>query len=561
MQRRMCDARGGFGIVLILVLAIIFVVAAGALAQGTFSQSVLRGTAKTIVGQQAQHIAEDALTEAHFFLGLAINSPEIAGGLYFRLFREFADEFTTTIPLSELTATESRLQQFKDYLVVGDEVRVRIVGQQPTSHANPTEHSRCGIMVLRVVVRHRKSRVVRKLRQSYEFTVSLTALPRPLDRATAFVKEGDKLVDGSGYPANSLIEESNEKMEDVAAAVDKFIEGYEEALQKVQGSAAVPQDVVSLLRETKRICEECKASLEAPVNVVSGNKEIAQERSVHLYPRHSYSLVSFEDELPLELLELPKRLRQCREDMAVAQEREREALAQLESYAASKPEKPVRLPSLQRSWCAAAAELNTLAKVLLLDEMRAFQLKIKPLSFKAMQSLEGLVRSFTLEDWHSRATMVFSSSEEFSEFKEQREVCSGVFVINGDGEFVVEGTFSGRSVIVVAGDCRVKSCLVMDKASDTVTVVVFGRLQIDGPVDGSLVAWGDLESSQSCAVSGSLLMRDVMGFGEVEMKGTLRRDERLLAGPARTDGLVATVDGKHQYVNVAPTQLAAKISR
>ena len=558
LQRR--NHNQGFGIILILVLAMIFVVAAGVLAQGTFSQSVLRGTARTLVNQQMQMVGEDILTEAKFFIGRSINSKDLAGGLYYRQFRQNTGLFNTTVPMAELPACQQKTNEESDFEVVGKNVELAVLKQCPTSHLDPTEHSRCGLLEIAVRVRHRDSGYTRKFKLNNEFSVSLTSLPRPLDRTTLFIKKGDKLVDGSGYTANSLIKESNSLLKDVISALEQFIKGYDKAIAKVSSSSATPAQVTQMLKATRQLCQNCKNRLSKPYALHNETKKSLGQQELCLYPAHSFSLVSFKYELDLELLSLPDRVREGRSKLEELQQRERKALAALEAYANSKPNPPTRLYELQESWCSAAEELSAQG-AFILAQFNTFQQVIRPLSYQAENALEATVRSFSPEDWRSRSNVAVSTCDELNNYLESDSACSGVFFLSNQNTWVVDRVFRGRCVIVVNGDCQLNRCLVEDVSRDTITIICFGEMSVCGPVDGSVVAWNEISIAKSTTIKGTLLVNDPLRSGRVSVKGKLIRDERLIAGPSGSNGLVDTVDTCQQYVNLVPCSLATMVTR
>ena len=559
MQRRSRKSDDGFGAILILVLAIIFVVAAGAMAQGTFSRTVLRGTAKTLVNQQMQMLGEDILTEAKYFISRAINSKDLAGGLYFRQFRRRTGKFDSSASLAELPISQKKAVELRDYEVIGHKVSLSVLKQSPTSHENPTEHSRCGLLEMAVKIEHKPSGFSRQLKLCHEFTVSLTSVPRPLDRTTLFVKEGDKLVDGSGYTANSLIEESNSILEDVVTALERFIEGYDDAIEKAQSSGVLSDQVLQMLIATRQLCVECRGKVKGPIRITRSPSE-AEGKSVLLYPSHSYSLVSFDEEVDLELLALPDRVRKGREDLNEAQQSERKALAALEEYADEKPNPPTRLYELQKRWCLNAEEVSALA-MSIIEQFRSFQQVIRPLSFKTMNSLDDTVNSFSVRDWRSRSTLAVESVEDMERHLSGDKGCSGVFFLSNRKKWVVDRVFRGRTVIVLTGDCQLNRCLVQDPKRDTVTLICFGELKVDGPVEGSIVAWNRATMTSRSVIKGTLLVKDPWQSGRPTLAGNINRDERLISGPSHSNGLVSTVDTNHQYVNIVPYSLATSCIR
>ncbi len=561
----------GFGIIITIVLALLFILAAGVFVQGSFSNAVLRNTSKVVIGREAQRLAGDLLTKGHFHLARTFNSNALSGGLYYRIIREKPKDFSTSIPLSELGVAKRQLLENEDFSVVDECLKVNVPKQLPTSHAWSNDYDRCGFVELKVTVRHEPTGVVRSVKRTYEFTVSLPSVPRPLDRYTLLIAQGRKFANSGKVTINRALSNATECLASTEATNIQLIEQYERAIKSLRDEEA-PGEFISIFEEIRNLCVECKSRLSKPVTlhkVGDGNKP---ERAVYLYPEFDFSLVSKEKHLRLENLDIAGKTSSFWQEYLISNNEYLEAnqvlnaafeemMKNFKNKSGSPQAVKQKLSAAQKRWCQSAEELTALAEAFLLADIQPIQAVTKPLSSTDMEQVNKSLGTITPKDWYSRSTVFVKRHEELQQFLRRKDGCSGVFFSNSLAALTVDQKFSGRCVIVTKGDCHVKRATVRDKNRDTITIVSFGNLTIHGDVDGSIVAYGSLSKNVNSNVKGTMIVKNPRASGDYEMKGPLTFDSRLVSGPEEANGKLDTLFSAHQLVNLSPYPLVTKVTR
>jgi len=569
--------RRGFGTLLILVLVLVLFLGTLAIGHGLFSTSLSVRAHRAFAGNLALQLATNAVTAAHVVVSRAVNTP---GTTLFRSCRERTDAFTVTLPAADLPGLTDELARHDGYRLEDDAVSVELLQQHPVSARVPTEYDRFGVLRIRAVVTHDVTGVVRRWSEAYDVKILAESPPRPIDGATFCMFEPSPFVDAFAKDgsANESIKGAVQRLAEFESARAKFQEEYGkliDALEDVDDEAA--RAPLEQLRQAVALLEAMGRTYPTVRLEPSGTTD-GIPSALHLFPAPPYMLCSTAAQVDLAAVNLPARVQRRVTAIQLLERQQGEAAEALQAFWDGKPKDLTPLPELQRTWCDRASAAAEAYRALLLDDYKTFQDTFVESAGAAYAALYPAFVAMQAVEYASRASAVLREGDTFGTGDERTigakfdallargdGTLSGVlFVDNRRQTLVLDTTFCGRLTLVVAGPLTIRRAQIADPSRDLVTIVSYGRLDVQGPVQAALVTAGSFTLGPTTAIQGSFVALSVdMGTAEAQalLAGTLVRDERLVSGPTRADGRAESIFADHQYVTVGPYPVATELER
>ena len=558
--------RGGFGTLLTLVLVMLLVLAIIGLGHGTFSSSVSNMSKVAARSDLALDLANNAITEAHFYIAHGVNDP--ACFLYDK-FRSEKSGFSFTLAKEHLPYFIAELKRQSTFQLEDKQVIVKVT-QEPLSKLHPTEHCRQGAFSIAVAMTHSQLALTRRVVNTFDWKLVKLGPPRPLDDSTLFIANASPMVT-TALDANDSMDKCIKRLGELLGLVKRARDAFTDMKSKVAGKPGAGS-VVSQLEEAIQNCQNMEKDW-PDIKVGSGDTK-SQTNVLHHFPTVEFSLVSRDKEIDLDDFNLPRLVRQ----RALAIElKEKEQGAAWDAYVKAFQDQNREAMRLFQDWATKVSTLADEYKGLLIDDYKDWQDTFTEVAGKEREALLPVIASFKKKDMVRHITMaVFegdahgngdlrSVQQKFDDLLARGPALSGfLFVNNGKSELHIDMTFKGRLTIATLGDVVIKRALVDDVGRDTITIISYGRMSVEGNVAGTLIACGSLIMDDGVKIDGSLLVHkpDYLAIPANKVfAGQLTRDERLVAGPQNDDGTMATIKKEALYVVVAPVQSSVEMYR
>ena len=558
--------QAGFGTLLTLVLVLLLVLAIIGLGHGTFSSSVSNMSKVAARSDMASDLANNGLTESHFYIANSVNDP--ASFLYDK-FRSEKGDFSFSLTATHLNHFFAELKEQTTFQLEGSSVEVK-VSQAPLSKARPTEQERLGSLSIFVTIKHSQLDLTRRLVSTFEWKLVKAGPPRPLDDRTLFIAKANPLVKW-GLEANDSMDKSIKRLGELLGLVQRARKAFEDMKNQVEGQSGA-SSFVAQLNEAIQTCQ--KLENEWPKIEVKTGDTKAQTNALHHFPTKDFSIESREKEIDLDKFNLPHRVRERALGIEV---KEQEQGAAWNAYVKAFQDQNKEGMKLFKEWVTKVTALAAEYKGLLIDDYKDWQDTFSEVTGSERTSLLPAISSMAIKDVVRQVSAgIFEGDahgngdlrplqEKFDDLLARGNGHSGViFVNNPKTEFQIDRTFKGRLTIVVKGDVVVKRALVEDVSCDTITIISYGRMTVEGNVAGTLIAGRSLIMDDGVKIDGTLIVLEpdylTIPANKV-FTGKLMRDERLMAGPQTDDGTMSTVKKEALYVVVAPVQSTVEMYR
>ena len=570
--------RSGAGVVLVIILVLLCIIAVVVMGRSYFSSFVSSRTSKAAYGDLALLLSENALTEAHFRLGALANDP--SSNIY-KLFRNERGAFDGEIPLSKLPALVEDLKRYKTFTMPEAAVSMEVHFQAPMSRELPVPHDRYGSLKLTAEIYHDKTGVVRRVSETYDFKVNLTAPPRYFDTYTFFAADAKFLINAYALDgqANKSIDGSINRMkelfdknEEFIQTIDKAILAVEKAKSKAITGKSQYDDAIDNLKKSKQIIQATQSKwLKATVQQF-GTDTTGVTDTLHYFSEPPMCVYSFADEIELDDLNLPDKVKTRMAAIRKGEKDYQKAGQACHDFLKPKPTNLSPLPPLIQTFSDASFALAKEYHSLLVEDYKGFQDLLVEVGNNTCEKLLPFINQFKKKDLLRKATAIISEgdfhklgdkrsiSQKFNDIFDDRDSYSGLlYVYNPTEDLIIDRQFKGRVVIVVDGDVTIRSCTVEDMTQDLVTIIAVKRMQVQGPVFASLIPFLTFNKIPDISIKGNLIfsrLNFVGGPPEEVLAGKLTRDERYVAGP--TDGEVYP---DYLYVSVGPEPVFVDIER
>jgi hypothetical protein len=275
----------------------------------------------------------------------------------------------------------------------------------------------------------------------------------------------------------------------------------------------------------------------------------------------------------LAALNLPDRVAQrftALDGQAASYDGARQALSQTLNSAAS-AEDPGRIREQTRAYVASVRDLAASLRDLLLLDYKGFQDSLLEAVGGTATALERFCGQLSMNDMLAKASAQVTEGRAgdagevnagFEDLLARGPSLHGLIAIrNPTQELLLDRTFRGRMVLAVEGNVTLQRVAVEDPAQDMVTIVCFGRMELQGPVQASLVPFGTFTSTPEAAVTGNLITNRISFAGAKPAEvlvGSVTRDERVVAGPTGGD---LTPWPDYEYVTLGPEPVFVDIVR
>jgi len=576
--------RAGFGTVLTVVLTMLFCLAAAGVGHGFYSTFVSGQTQRYAMGDAALDLAENAIACAHFLVGQQANDPDDGLGLY-RRFREATGAFSVALPVADLPGLVALLADQPNFRLVDEQVLLEVPFQQPNSVVHATEHDRFGTITLSAAVEFVPTGVVRRLSRTFDMKVSLTAPPRPFDQTTLFIHDPTVLINSFAVneDANHYIMAAHQRLANLKKATEGFIQSYQNAIDEASGKKGAGA-AVACLQRCVALCQQVLATYPPPVTITDEDPVDTETdpNTLHLFPaRGTFAVWTKSPKVALEAVNVAKKVKEHRERLGTSDpELVQQYYDRINAFLNAKPRDLGPLIPMQEAWCTEVTKAAGLWYELLTGIYKPFQDTFQEMGGERYQAFEPSMASLeSPDDWIARSSTVLVEGDPFGLHDERtvtqkfgdllgrnESFSSVVYVKNTTQPLVVDRTFAGRMVLVVEGDVTISKALVADSTKDMLTIVSFGRMRVEGPVQAALVAGYRLSMTPEADIRGSLYVRELTWDGAAGdlsgvLEGTLERDGRLTCGPDVVDRTKQSVNPDYQYVTVAPGTVFATVER
>lgn len=578
--------RSGLGVVFVIVLALLVVLAVSIFGRSFFASFVADRTSKGAFGDLALHIAENALTEAHFRLARLANDP--SGGTAFREFRTQEGPFSFTIPLADLPLLKAELADLGGFHLPEAGVTVSVLFQVPASRALPTSWDRMGSVRLSAEVAYDRLGVVRRLHETYDLRVSLTTTPRMFDLTTLFVTDAAFLVDcyAIDNDANNNIAASDARIRELADKNEEFIRTSEQILTELRSarSSATPlnsgaiDDAISSVEASRDILVAARPTFPTLTVAEFGTPTEGDPAAVHRFPDGPFAILSYDGAVDLPALNLPGRLQIRTAAIKAAETALKTAADAVASFLQGQPQDLSPLPGKIQTYATAAAAAVTEHAALLLEDYKGFQDAVVEVGGSAYEPLMAQAMGLDKYELAFRASALVDEAVHgdpgtaLQTLLARCDTLGGdyggfhgvLFVRNPTTPLVLDRTFSGRTVLVVEGDLTIRRALVADPTRDRLTIICFGTMDVQGPVQASLVPWISFRTAPGVTVTGNLVtsrLNYTAGTPDEVLAGRVIRGETMAAGPMAVDGAPAPVQPDAIHVTLGPDPVFVAIDR
>ena len=560
--------RAGFGLALVVVMAVGLVLAAILAAQAYLASGSASAVQRLGRAEQARALAESALEEALVVVGRDANGA--SGTEAWTKFRVKAGAgFVLTLPLNRLEALSRELARYPLCQQPPPEVTARVRFQMPLDRsANPLHDQRFGTLELTAAVSYQLDRTTerRTLTRWYEFKVVQTTLPFPFDRTLVYLHNAGKIVNANALVkpseppyANLLMHDAATTLQSAPIALDGWIGRLDGESQQAQQLAATSpaaakvaarlQAGAAALRQGKAAADAALARYQAPVakivDTINGEDPpyllgfpliaLAQaERAANGLTLDQYNLPVLNRKLA-DRRKVTKRDRDNREIDFDA------AMQDLYSQLLSMPGTGSVDLGAACAALAAAVDQDVDSASAVLTTYQDFETQFNLRSGDAeLKDFQGYLDLMGARAWTNAPAagatdaVLVPGKAQFaipgalcadaaSMDKALGEVLDrygppfqgtihidnaggAALVLDGDADARWRG-FAGRLTLVTTGSCRLKNVTRANPAQHLVTVICQGELQVAGTVQASLVAFGRfLHPAGETVIQGHLVL-------------------------------------------------------
>ncbi len=571
-------SRSGAGVVLVIILVLLFVIAVVVMGRSQFSSFVAGKTTKSAYGDLALLLAENALTEAHFRLGTLANSPNSE---IYKLFRHEKGYGEGEIPLSKLPSLLEDLKRHKTFTLPEAAVSLEIHFQSPLSKEMPSKNDRFGSLCLQAEIYHDSTGVVRRVSETYDFKVNLVAPPRYFDTYTFFVADAVFLINSYAMDgeANKSIDASMKRMKELYDKNDEFIRNLDQAIAAAEDAKSKAltggsqyDAAINNLRKSKQIIQQTQGQWPQATVQSFGTETTGIDDTLHYFPDAPMCVYSYADEIDLDDVNLPDKVKKRMEDIKTAEQEHQKASQACHDFLKPKPTNLSPLPGLIQSYCDATLATVKQYHGLLVQDYKGFQDELIEVGSSSYSKFSKFFNQFKKRDLLRKASAVITEGDyfkqndsrdittKFNAIFDDRESFSGLlYVCNPKEELVIDRQFKGRVVIVVDGDVTIRSCTVEDMTQDMVTIIGIRKMQVQGPVVASLIPFWSFQKVPDIEITGNLVFSRLNftgGPASEILAGKIKRDERLISGPTGEE-----VSADYLYVNIGPEPIFVDIER
>ena len=558
--------RAGFGTLLTLVFVLLLVLAIIGLGHGTFSSSVSNMSKVAARSDMASDMANNAITEAHFFISNSVNDPS---SFLFTRFREEKGDFSFQLNDSQLTHFFAELKAQSTFQLENDCLEVKVV-QKALSKTNPTQQCRLGSLSIQAAIAHGQLGLTRRVVNTFDWKLVKPGPPRPLDDRTLFIIKAMPLVK-SGLDANDSMDKSIQRLGELLGLVQRARKAFLDMKNQVSGQSGA-SSFVAKLDEAIQICQ--KLEEQWPKIEVKTGETKGQANSLHHFPTVEFSVASRANEIDLDNFNLPHRVR---ERAMTIEGKEKEQGAAWDAYVKALQNQNQQGMTLFKDWVAKVTSLADEYKKLLLDDYKKWQDTFDEVTGDERTKMLPAISTLELKDAVRQVSAAIHEGDahgngdlrtlqkKFDDLISRGEAHSGVIYVNNTKtELKIDGVFKGRLMVIVKGDVTVKRASFTDVSKDTITIVSHGRMTVEGNVAGTLIACRSLIMDDGVKIDGTLIVKEpdylTIPANKV-FTGKLARAERLVCGPETDDGTMQTIANEALYVVVAPVQSTVEMYR
>jgi len=557
---RMHRSRRGIGVAIVIVVVFVRILAVVGISQGYFASFVADQSLKSSMGDLAADLAANAQTEAHFRLAHLVNAP---GGAAYSLVRERTDGFSLAVPQADLPVFSDILKGHPGFVLEGGAVQCTVVRQGPASGVTPSPHDKYGWLRLEAAVSYAPLRVTRRLARTFDVRVCLTHPPRFFDANTVFIAEPEFLINSYAVDndANTTITRAVEQLKNLAAFNEKLLQKLQEAASQPMIPASDKANLDEMIRLVRDVRDKWPTVQVDPDNLNTD----AQPTTLHLFPRPPLALFTNAETVDLGALNLPDKVKDRQQRIQAATEALQQVIRQIENDGNASSS---RLLQYVQRYHDEVLILADQLRGLLLDDYKGFQDAFVEVTGDDYKAFEPYLRQLDKNDLRGKATQGLFEKDPF-EMDDGRDITTKVrdlldrgpaasgllYVVNPTQELTVDRTFRGRLVLVVERDVTIRRAVVEDPAQDLLTIVCFGRMAVEGPVQASLMPWGTYRCDQGRTIDGSVIFNRVnfvAGQPADVMTGVVRRNPNMPAGPETPKGQPSHVYPGAMHVSLAP---------
>ncbi len=553
---RFSDRRRGFGMLFGVIVLFLLMMMTMGVGQMIFGSRVASGTQAGVIGTIAVQLAHSAAQEA--WRDIAIRANDRSDKLYRRLRKAIRNPAQAVVkfkvPVPETLAEIEATSEYSGFRIENQSVQAHVLGAGTMAGLT---YENMGTFKITVRVSHKPTGIARTLHVTRGYKVALLSTPRPFDQTTLLIMNPQLLLDSRGAAgANDYIQQSIDwferiEQQDKVRLIQRIERLNNWVNQKIgQENAQRSQEpgFESLPAGSSERFTAYLKNAQIPAPPIYTN---TVEDQLHFFPTApgDYVVYSLKDKIPnigYWFLEPRVMARNVAMDQVVKQYQLEIAevdriLGKIQTALENNdPAYKDRRSEIEKQLEAACKALGLTMRQLAEQNLDRLNIYKQFTDFFSERTGEGAktLRDFAPKFYveqtqKGRAFYRFEgddAAEQMQRLLERYETADRPF--NGIIHLATEGkmirlrnrTFHGKIVLLVTGQVGLQDVKLQDPDMDLLTVQADDLITVEGTVEASIVAGGDIKIQPGAHIKGNLIMNQV--YSRNFFQGQITRNKR-----------------------------------